>query len=36
LKVREGATPWLPQATKARGALYVTPDGYLVDQASIP
>ena len=36
LKVRQGATPWLPQAATSRAILYATPDGYLVDQVSIP
>jgi len=36
LTVREGATPWLPQAAKSRAVLYATPDGYLVDQVAIP
>ena len=35
LTVRTGSSPWLPQVEKGRGTLWATPDGYVVDQASI-
>jgi hypothetical protein len=36
LTVREGSTPWLPQAAQTRATLYVTSEGYVVDSVAVP